>query len=257
MDKNTLGNYGWVVITVIIISIMIALASPFAVALKGNVVGVTNDFTGRLEAALDDISNNKEEASGFCFMQTIDDGNFRYTYLGYETEEEFRAGTRSMYEEQLGVSFEDVLEFFGMTEDEFIDFVKEKSPYFNNGEPEWSVYLIDKNTTGDIIFPAYFQNIPVVSVEGIIQEGPSNLTNVTFPNTVKLIDGSLFDNTITLTILATTPPVSTTSTGFGSSSVFHFSSATAIYVPVESVEVYKNASGWSEYADIIQAIPTT
>ena len=69
MDKNTLGNYGWVVITVIIISIMIALASPFAVALKGNVVGVTNDFTGRLDDALDGISSgadssDEEEGSG-------------------------------------------------------------------------------------------------------------------------------------------------------------------------------------------------
>jgi hypothetical protein len=30
-----------------------------------------------------------------------------------------------------------------------------------------------------------------------------------------------------------------------------------IYVPSESVETYKAASGWSDYASRIQAIPTT
>ena len=90
MDKNTLGNYGWVVITVIIISIMIALASPFAVALKGNVVGVTNDFTGRLDAALNSVDNNSENSKeegpqlneyGFYYGQP-----YRGVMDGIETE---------------------------------------------------------------------------------------------------------------------------------------------------------------------------
>lgn len=79
MDKNTLGHYGWVVITVIIISIMIALASPFAGALKGNFVGTVNDFGGRMDAALEGIGSDggegeKEEGPqmneyGFYFDQ--------------------------------------------------------------------------------------------------------------------------------------------------------------------------------------------
>jgi hypothetical protein len=95
MDKNTLGNYGWVVITVIIISIMIALANPFAVALKGNVVGVTNDFTGKLDAALNNIGNSAEgdeeeqlelNEYGFYFGQP-----YRYTeeYNGQKMIAEF------------------------------------------------------------------------------------------------------------------------------------------------------------------------
>ena len=67
MDKNTLGNYGWVVITVIIISIMIALASPFAGAIKGNFVGAVNDFGGRMDAALEGMTpaEPKEFVPGF------------------------------------------------------------------------------------------------------------------------------------------------------------------------------------------------
>ena len=29
MDKNTLSNYGWIVIAVLVLSVMIALATPF------------------------------------------------------------------------------------------------------------------------------------------------------------------------------------------------------------------------------------
>ena len=55
MDKNTLGHYGWVVITVIIISIMIALASPFAGMVKENYIGTINDFDDKLSNALDEM----------------------------------------------------------------------------------------------------------------------------------------------------------------------------------------------------------
>ena len=96
MDKNTLGNYGWVVITVIIISIMIALACPFAGALIGNVVGLTNDFTSRLDAALSGINDSTEGSEdelqmneyGFYFNQPYqmlnDDGTVAREVIFYE-----------------------------------------------------------------------------------------------------------------------------------------------------------------------------
>jgi hypothetical protein len=33
------------------------------------------------------------------------------------------------------------------------------------------------------------------------------------------------------------------------------STVTVVYVPSESVEAYKNATNWSYYSDVIQAIP--
>lgn len=56
----------------------------------------------------------------------------------------------------------------------------------------------------------------------------------------------------TLIIKATTPP--TIQTGQYSAS-FKFTNNAVIYVPAESVDTYKAASGWSTYADRIQAIP--
>ena len=57
MDKQTISNYGWIVIVVIIISILIGLATPFAVALKGSFVGTTNNLSNRMETALDNVSS--------------------------------------------------------------------------------------------------------------------------------------------------------------------------------------------------------
>lgn len=51
---------------------------------------------------------------------------------------------------------------------------------------------------------------------------------------------------------AVTPPTVDTSLGFGSGT-----DITNIYVPAESVAAYQAATGWSDFASIIQAIPTT
>ena len=266
MDKNTLGNYGWVVITVIIISIMIALASPFAVALKGNVVGVTNDFTGRLDAALEGIGGSDGEDSGsegetqkFTFLQTVTDGNYIYTYYGYETEEEKHNSYKLYVEKFTGMSFEEYLIACNLTEQEAYSLLDDDFEFnistVGHG-PQWQVELIDKNTSGNKTFPSHFQNIPVTMItEDLFNEDVYGLTNVVFPETTKVISRQSFKNVTTVTLLTTTPPVSTGK--INSQYVFEFDSATAIYVPAESVEAYKNAEGWNAYADIIQAIPTT
>ena len=43
MDKNTLSNYGWIVIAVLVLSVMIALATPFGQYIAN---GVTETYTG-------------------------------------------------------------------------------------------------------------------------------------------------------------------------------------------------------------------
>lgn len=79
-----------------------------------------------------------------------------------------------------------------------------------------------------------------------------DLTSITIPSSVTNINSMAFEACRSLTsatILATTPPTL-------GSGVFSYTSH-PIYVPAESVNTYKAASGWSTYASRIQAIPTT
>lgn len=77
----------------------------------------------------------------------------------------------------------------------------------------------------------------------------NQLTNIEIPSNVKNIGKEAFssnDNLSSVTIRATTPP--TTDTPFPKNNNLK------IYVPKNSVETYKTANGWKEYADKIEAI---
>ncbi len=80
-----------------------------------------------------------------------------------------------------------------------------------------------------------------------------SLTSVELPSSVNKIRGSAFSQCKklqTVTINSLTPP----SVGVGTSMFNNCDNLQTIYVPAESVDKYKAASGWSDYADKIQAI---
>ena len=80
----------------------------------------------------------------------------------------------------------------------------------------------------------------------------TSLASITFPNSVTNIGTQAFDNCPSLasiTVEATNPPTL-------GSYVFGYAPNQVIYVPAESVDTYKAASGWSSYASKIQAIPS-
>ena len=77
----------------------------------------------------------------------------------------------------------------------------------------------------------------------------SSLTSVTIGDSVTTIGGGAFSNCTNLTSVyckATTPPALSDSIVF-----YNNASDRKIYVPMESVEAYKTAEGWSRYADAI------
>ena len=78
-----------------------------------------------------------------------------------------------------------------------------------------------------------------------------NLTSVVIPDSVTNIDYQAFMNCNVLTsvtIEATTPPTLGTN-------VFYDTNDCPIYVPSGSVDAYKAAEGWSDWASRIQAMP--
>ncbi len=76
----------------------------------------------------------------------------------------------------------------------------------------------------------------------------SKLTSVTIGIRVEFINSEVFSHCnylTTLYIKAPTPP------SFGSNMLYDCSKLTTIYVPTSSVDAYKAASGWSDFADKI------
>jgi hypothetical protein len=132
--------------------------------------------------------------------------------------------------------------------------------------PWWTSYSADTNNQygniiyiNDIAYIAISQSITECSfknsTKNISQQAFSrctSLTSITIPNSVTSIGENAFESCFGLTsvtIEATTPPTL-------GNNAFYETNDCPIYVPAASVETYKAASGWSTYADIIQAIPT-
>ena len=112
----------------------------------------------------------------------------------------------------------------------------------------------------DIIVNHQFEGSNVKTVEitsGITSigkcafNGCSSLVSVTIPDSVTSIGNYAFNGCSSLssiTVNSSTPPTLGGKLSYGT---INFT----IYVPSTSVDIYKSASGWSEYADRIQAIP--
>ena len=95
--------------------------------------------------------------------------------------------------------------------------------------------------------------------------GMSNLTTLKLPSTLSTVTNSCFVGNTSLQnvyIFATTPPSVRTLASYLSTydtTIFDgCTSLSKIYVPAESVNAYKQADGWSEYEDLIEAyVPPT
>lgn len=91
----------------------------------------------------------------------------------------------------------------------------------------------------------------ITTINSYAFSGCNSITSVTIPSGVTEIGNWAFEisSLVSFTCLSTTPP------DIHNYYIFSTSSTFPIYVPSESVETYKTAGGWSQYATRIQAIP--
>ncbi len=93
----------------------------------------------------------------------------------------------------------------------------------------------------------------VITIRDAAFTGCSHLTSINIPDGVTSIGGSVFVGCSSLTSVYCKPTTPPTFDTLGSSAFSDTPSSLKIYVPVASVEAYKTAEGWSEYASQIFA----
>ena len=125
MDKNTLSNYGWIVIAVLVLSVMIALATPFGSYIEQGV-----------RATTEGLFNTSKNAVNTAFEDLgvqMDDQTFEEGYTGVK---EVQLDTLRIYDKEY--TFE-----VGMTWEEWINSEYNTDNYFV------SACQIRKNVEGD------------------------------------------------------------------------------------------------------------
>ena len=93
----------------------------------------------------------------------------------------------------------------------------------------------------------------VISIGDFAFSSCTDLTNITIPESVTSIGSEAFEGCYgltSITVLALMAPM-------GNLRMFNNTNDCPIYVPAGSVDAYKTTEGWSEYADRIQAIPSS
>lgn len=120
-------------------------------------------------------------------------------------------------------------------------------------------YTIPNNVTsiGGLAF-AYCSNLEsviipnsVTSIKSWAFYGCSSLTSITIPESVTLIEERAFSNCSTLASVYCKPTTPPRAQDWSNGAFNNNALDRKIYVPTESIEAYKKAKGWSEYADSI------
>lgn len=107
---------------------------------------------------------------------------------------------------------------------------------------------------GSALREADLSKTRITTLESSTFSNCASLTSVQLPSTLTFIEGSAFYNCTSLTEItlnATTPPT------FDSWSLSTCSSLKVIYVPTGSVQDYRTAEGWKDYAEKIWGIGET
>lgn len=121
------------------------------------------------------------------------------------------------------------------------------------GGEEVGTVIIEKNNNLQKIIDKSIEHITYDDLSGLTKIGNSafsycfSLTSITIPASVTSIDNYAFRGSsklVTMRIESATPPTLANINAISSAT-------TQIQVPMESVEAYKTATNWANFADII------
>ena len=203
MDKETLSNYGWIVICVLVLAVMIALATPFggyiSTAVKSTTQGLFDTNKNALNStrlinigdqSFDDGNSYKTENITFYY----DNGDYLYlrktisgNELGAQTIEDGKKFVKDIFIPTLAkCSFDDYLRNTGATEDELWTELKLTDETFEPAVLQNGWFVRPKSTEQTEYAPILesINGIPITDMSDSFQ-GCSNMTKAPkIPETV-------------------------------------------------------------------------
>ena len=192
MDKETLSNYGWIVICVLVLAVMLALASPFGTFVADAIKSTTQ--------GLFDVNQNALNSTGLI---NIDSQEFESCPHDYETTTtgDCATGKTSTHTCKLcGKSYTETTpaghtwDNTGLTCAECgVAVVK-----YSFGASDYDRKMGTTTATdANVVIPETFEydgkTYKVTAIGGNAFKGGTGLTSVTIPKTVKQIGGSAFN----------------------------------------------------------------
>ena len=178
MDKETLSNYGWIVILVLILAVLLALATPFGNFVAGAIKATTAGFFGVNESALG--------AAGI----TIPGQNFEDDGGNGEEMPDPKAGCVTFCKYYANPGCHE--EVYDHTDECYVEEVKTLT---------WAEFQLPENGTkygydASAISDTSVGNYPVpgASIAGKFRHCRDNLVSVIIPDTVTAIDRDAFYN---------------------------------------------------------------
>ena len=271
MDKETLSNYGWIVICVMVLAVMLAFASPFgnfvADAIKSTTQGLFDVNQGALDAAnihimqqefenmLGDkdpalnptgaiISDNTYSYGDYVYSRNIVSGN----PYGVATLDEAWSVVNAQLAAE-GVTWEEVVTIYaqyGITEDQLLieyglhEDTFEPSVYGKNWNVSLNLELTDRNQTAYGPILESINGMPITNVSKLFYQCNSLITAPQIPNSVTDMTDTFFE----CTSLETLPVIPNSTTTFSSGVFYYCSSLSNIVIRDGITSIESNAIMW-------------
>ena len=173
--------------------------------LKLTLIYVQSDGSGS------EVPNNGQNV--YRLGDTIEQGDYRYIYMGCSSYEEFREiAPKFFIKNALNMDYEEGLKYIGMTEEEFISMLEQEGilseESFSQLFDGWNVDVIDNTKTSYGVIESYIDGIPVLALNSTFQDCMNMKSSPEIPygiismsgtyNVSGLVEAPIIPSTVTL-----------------------------------------------------------